>query len=119
MASPNPFESPKSQPAATSAKRRNWVDYSPSFNSAMWTGLKIQGVLAVLTALMLDFGQTHRAFWVSMLCQWATVFIILLRRPTSPTKVDLVIVRYGIVAFLLVIANFGPLFLQFLGIQNG
>ncbi len=85
----------------------------------MWTGLKIQAALAVLTALMLDFGQTHRAFWVAMLCQWAIVFIILVRRPMAPTKSDLVIVRYGIIPLLLVVATFGPVLLRILGIPIG
>ena len=121
MTSSNPYESPKSRPdpAPPPTSQRNWVDYAPSFNSAMWTGIKIQTVLAVLTVLMLDFGQTHRAFGVAMLCQWATVFILLLRRPMVPTKLDLTIVRYGIVPFLFVVAGSGPILLRLLGIPNG
>jgi hypothetical protein len=85
----------------------------------MWTGIKIQAVLAVLTALTLDLGQIQRAFWVAMLCHWATVFIVVLRRPMTPTKFDLAIVRYGIIPLLLIVATFGPLLLRFLGIPNG
>ena len=84
----------------------------------MWTGLKIQAFLAVLTALMLDMGRSHRAFWIAMLCQWATVFIILLRRPLAPTMLDLTIVRYGIVPLLLVVAGWGPILLRWLGILS-
>ena len=118
MTRPDPYEAPRSQPVAVSSPR-NWTDYSPAFNGAMSTGLKIQTVLAVLTALMLDHGQTHRAFWVAMLCQWATVSIILVRRPMAPAKLDLAIVRYGIIPLLIVVANFGPAFLRSFGFASG
>ena len=85
----------------------------------MWTGLKIQAVLAVLTALMLDFGQIHREFWLAMLCQWATVFMILLRRPMAPLKTDLAIVRYGIIPFQVVVTVFGHALLKFFDIPHG
>jgi hypothetical protein len=99
--------------------RQDWVSYSPAFNGAFRTGLTIQAVLGVLTALLLDFGQSHRAFWIAVLCQWAAVFIILLRRPMAPTKLDLALVRYGIIPLLVSVATFGPPFLHFLGISNG
>jgi len=85
----------------------------------MWTGLKIQAILAVLTALMLDSGETHRVFWVSVLCQWATVFIILVHRPMAPTKWDLAIVRYGVIPLLIVVAMFGPDLLRLLEVSKG
>jgi hypothetical protein len=121
MGSLNPYESPKAElPAPPAApQRRNWRDYSPAFNGAMLTGLEIQGVLGILTALILDGGQMHRAFWVAMLCQWSAVFIILLRRPMNPTRLDLAIVRYGVIPLLIVVAGFGPILLRLLGIPNG
>ena len=117
--STNPYESPKvgdslSQPTAP---RRNWKDYSPKYNGAFWTGLKIQAGLALLTALVLDLGQTHRAFWIAFLCQWATVWIILIRRPMTPTRLDLAIVRYGILPLLMIVASFGPALLDVLRIK--
>ncbi len=117
----NPYESPRADAAPTMPPSQvsNGTDYSPAFNRAMRIGLGIQAVLGVLTALVLDAGQqTHRAFWVAMLCQWAAVFIILFRRPMSPTAVDLAIVRYGIILLLVVVAGFGPMLLQVIGIPS-
>jgi hypothetical protein len=121
MKMPDRSDLPKSRPTSAPSHifRRNWVDYSPAFKSAMWTGLKSQAILGVLTALVLDSGQTHRAFWVAMLCQWATVFIIILRRSLTPTRLDLTIVRYGIIPLLVVVAKLGPLLLMLLGLSNG
>jgi hypothetical protein len=117
--STNPYESPKiaCSPEQPTAPRRNWRDYSPTYNVAFWTALKIQAGLAILTALVLDLGQTHRAFWVAFLCQWAAVWMILFRRPMNPTRLDLAIVRYGIIPLLIIVAGFGPALLDFLGIK--
>jgi hypothetical protein len=101
-------ESPK-----TASTQRKWRDYSPDFNPAFRTGLSIQAVLAVVTALVLDFGETHRAFGIAFACQWAATWIIMLRRPRNPTTLDLAIVRYGIVPLLFMVAIFGPTLIQF------
>lgn len=102
MPSENPYSSPtsESRPAiGTTPDRRNWKDYSGRYNTAFRTALIVQGTLAALTALTLDFGQTHRAFWVAFVCQWLMVWMILFRRPMNPTRLDLAIVRFGIVLF--------------------
>ena len=96
------------QPADAKSSFKNWKDYSLEYKSAFKVALLIQGVLAVLTLLVLDYGQMHRAFWVSFLCQWAMVIIILLRRPMNPTRLDLAIVRYGVVPIFILIVNAGP-----------
>jgi len=85
----------------------------------MLTGIKAQAILLVLTALILDGGHSLRAFSVALLCQWATVFLILLRRSKSPTKLDLQVVRYGILPLLLAVVIFGPTILTMLGISQG
>ena len=114
----NPYESPKAACSEenSSPPRRNWRDYSPDYNGALWIGLKIQAGLAILTALVLDGGQTHREFWVALLSQWAVVWIILFRRPMAPTRLDLAIVRYGIIPLLIVVDASGPTLIDFLGI---
>ena len=86
----------------------NWTDYSQSYNAAFITGLKIQAVLGILTALILDFGVMHRMYWIAMLSQWMLVWILLFRRPRSPTRLDLQITRYGIIPLFTLIAFLGP-----------
>ncbi len=118
----NPYKSPNAESRAdtreVSASRKNWKDYSPEYNAAFKTALMMQVMFAVVTALVLDFGQTHRAFWVAFLCQWAMVWIILYRRPMNPTRLDLAIVRYGIVPVLIVIASGGPWLLRLVGVET-
>ena len=85
--------------------------YYPAFRTA----ILLQFGLAVLTALVLDMGQTHRAFWVAFLCQWLMVAMIRLRRPLHPTEFDLALIRYGIIPIFLLIANGGPLLVRLAG----
>jgi hypothetical protein len=120
MGTDNPYQSPNAgkSPSKVPESRKNWTDYSPKYNTAFKTALLLQTGLAVVTALVLDFGQTHRAFWVAILCQWAMVWIILFRRPMYPTWFDLSLVRYGIVPLLFIIAGAGPWFLRVLGMQS-
>ncbi|MCU0719742.1 MAG: hypothetical protein MUC83_08565 [Pirellula sp.] len=116
MAIDNPYQSPTPESPAELPKapenKGNWTKYSPEYNAAFKTALLIQAVLAVVTLLVLDFGQTHRAFWVAFLCQWAMVWIILCRRSMHPTWLDLLLVRYGIIPLLFVVAGVGPWFLR-------
>ena len=122
MTADNPHQSPHENESPAElceslGSRNNWKDYSPEYNAAFKTALLLQAVLAVLTALILDFGQTHHAFWVAFLCQWALIWIILFRRPVHPTRFDLALVQYSIVPLLFLIACAGPWFLRLLGVQ--
>jgi hypothetical protein len=82
------------------------------------TGLLLQAVLAVLTALILDSGQMHRAFWVAFLAQWVMVWVIPFRRPLSPRQLDLAIVRYGIIPLLVIVAGLGLPLAGYLGLAH-
>ena len=121
MAIDNPYQSPNPESSAELPEvpeyRSKWTDYSPEYNAALKTAFFIQAILAVVTALLLDFGQMHRAFWVAFLCQWAMVWIILHRRAMHPTRFDLLLVRYGIVPLLFIVVGAGPWFLRLLGVQ--
>jgi len=119
MSPENSYPTPRAQMAVETANGDtcNFKDHSSKYNPAFKKSLLIQGVLAILTLLILDFGQTHRAFWVAFLCQWATVSLLLLRRPSNPSRLDLLIVRYGIVPILILIVCAGPWLLRILGLQ--
>lgn len=61
MALDNPYQSPDPESPAkqrqVSESRRNWMDYSTEYNPAFKAAFLLQAVLAVVTALLLDFGQ--------------------------------------------------------------
>ncbi len=94
---------------------RNWTDFSPEYLRAFRTALICQAVVGLLVSLLLDGGQALWAFRVAFLCQWAVAWIILFRRPCAPTRLDLRIVRYGILPLTVLILMCGPWFVGVLG----
>jgi hypothetical protein len=65
----------------------------------------VQIVFLLLTALVLDGGMMFRMCAAAALGYWIGVVVIAIRRGTSPTKLDLLFIRYGMVG-LMVIAPF-------------
>jgi hypothetical protein len=58
-------------------------------------GLVIQIVLFILTALVLDGGEMNKLCIMVIIAYWIGVSSILVRRGASPTKLDLLFIRYG------------------------
>lgn len=117
--STNPYAPPKNDDpcAHRPPARRNWRDHASEYNAAFGTALILQISIGVIVSLVLDGGQMLRAFGVAFLGQWAMVAIMLLRRPLQPTKLDLLIVRYGIFPLLIVVIVFGPHMIRAFGLE--
>jgi hypothetical protein len=77
-------------------------DHGP-ISSAYWpptkTALFQQGIVFILALLMLDMGQTMCEAVTAIGAYWLAFGIIVVRRPVSPTRGDIFLIRYG---FLLV-----------------
>jgi hypothetical protein len=69
---------------------------STELGRAFLRALLLQAGLLVLSALVLDFGETLRGVCVSSLAFWAGTIIVLLRRPSNPTRGDLFYLRWGL-----------------------
>jgi uncharacterized membrane protein len=86
--------------------------YWPAFRTALiW-----QALLGVLASLMLDRGQTRRAWGVALVCHLAIVRLIVFRRPRTPTRLNLAIIRYAALPLMIAIAVCGPALLRLLGV---
>lgn len=68
-----------------------------ALKSAIVRSLGLQAVCALLSMLVLDLGQTLHEYRIALVCQWAIIGIIALRRRRSPSRVDLFSVQYGII----------------------
>lgn len=68
---------------------------APAYDHQIWFSVKQQVVLAILASLVLDMGQCARGMASVMVGYWVGTAIILLRRPMSPSKGDLLFVRWG------------------------
>jgi hypothetical protein len=86
---------------------------------AYWPALKLavleQVIVVVLASLVLDFGRTLHAALVSVAAYWPAACIIVLRRPASPTRGDILLVKYGLFFVLLIVMTAGTVYWTWLG----
>ncbi|MEN6496011.1 MAG: hypothetical protein ABFD16_17150 [Thermoguttaceae bacterium] len=80
---------------------------SSTFAPVVKSAILQQVVVGVLAALMLDGGLAARAAIVGIAAYWLTTGMIVVRRPTAPTTLDLVWIKFGfLLVFLAAIASF-------------
>ncbi len=71
------------------------VAISDSYRGPLWRALGVQALIALLSVLVLDGGDTAKLSGVALIAFWVSVFVIILRRPRNPTQVDLWLIRWG------------------------
>jgi hypothetical protein len=77
-----------------------------TYRSAFRLALLQQIPWAMLCLLMLDFGRSAKICGIAMLAFWVAAFIMMARRPESPTRFDMGFIRWAffpifVVTFLL------------------
>jgi hypothetical protein len=77
---------------------------SESYKKPVIDAAWISGALIFATGIMAgyDRGETGIATFFSMAAFWGGVLLIILRRPQSPSKADLQVIRFGSVAIVIV-----------------
>jgi len=75
---------------------------SDALSSAILFGMVVQIVFLLLTALLLDGGVMFRMCLMTAVGYWIGVGVIAVRRGASPTKLDLLFARYGMVGLMVV-----------------
>jgi hypothetical protein len=75
----------------------------------MELSLTIQAVLLFSASLVLDGGRLFRTSLIASAAQWACTLLVVLRRPQSPTKLDLLVVGFGVLALMAAAVLMAPL----------
>jgi TatA/E family protein of Tat protein translocase len=88
---------------------------SPLYWPALRFGILVQVMLGVLTALMLDMGQSFAVFKVAFLGHWLGILLLFARRPISPTKTDIIFIRWGTPLLMMAIGLIAPLVWKSIG----
>jgi hypothetical protein len=70
---------------------------SAEYDRALRVALRVQIPTALLSVLVLDFGQTARVCGVAMLGFWLAAALVAVRRPWAPTTGDLRFWRWGFI----------------------
>jgi len=80
---------------------------SPSYRKAIFEAVALQVLLGLFSGLILDGGTTARIFGIALVAFWGGATILIWRRPQSPTRTDIEVIRFGylpvvVIAFALV-----------------
>lgn len=66
-----------------------------AYNRSFLVAIAMQLMLLVLGLLATDCGEWTRAVLLAAVAFWPVTLILVIRRPTSPTQLDLMFIRYG------------------------
>jgi len=88
---------------------------SSSYRKPIFEAVALQALLGLLSALILDGGTTARICGIALVAFWGGAAVVIWRRPRSPTRTDIELLRFGYLP-LLVIAF---LFVHFIWTMRG
>jgi hypothetical protein len=83
-------------------------EFSPLYWPALQLGIVVQAILGIPTALMLDGGGSFQVFKVAFLGHWCGILLSIARRPNSPTKTDIIFIRWGVPLLMVVVGAIAP-----------
>ncbi len=86
-------------------------EISPIYRRSLVVAVCVQVMLLILGILVPDLGEWSRAVLLAVVAFWVVTLSVLIRRPCSPTRLDLMFVQYG---YPLIFVIF--LFKQLLGV---
>ena len=75
---------------------------SQSYRRPVFEAVGVQVLLGVLGLLNLDGGTTARICGIALIAFWAGAVVLVLRRPLSPTRMDIALIRFGYLPLLVV-----------------
>lgn len=98
----NPYEPPKCDLSKDEQDSRgvNRHQRDRSRLTAVWIALAQQAPLVLLASLILDGGRMLRIAVLATVAAWIANALILLRRRDCLSRVDALVVKYGVWAFL-------------------
>ena len=74
-----------------------------------------QGIILILALLLLDGGLTFNMAVIAVVAYWLAFGILVFRRASSPTKGDVLLVRYGFLLLFFIVLVAGPFVWKALG----
>ena len=80
---------------------------SSSYRKPVFEAVGLQVFAGFISLLILDGGTTARIFGIALVAFWSGAVMLIWRRPQSPTRSDIELIRFGylplvVVAFFLV-----------------
>ena len=68
---------------------------SPSYRKPVFEAVVIQTLVGLFSGLVLDGGNMARICGIALVAFWGGVAVLIARRPQSPTRTDIELIRFG------------------------
>jgi hypothetical protein len=68
---------------------------SPAYRKPIFESVGLQALMCVLSGLLLDRGDTARICGIALIGFWVGAAMLIWRRPHSPTRKDIELLRFG------------------------
>lgn len=68
---------------------------SPNYRKPVFEAVAVQVVIGLFSLLILDGGTTARICGIAIVAFWGGAAVLIWRRPQSPTKTDIALIRFG------------------------
>ncbi len=95
------------------------LSLSKDYRSALKGVVLLQLVIGVLALIAIDGGFLFELWWRPMAAYWGCFIVMVLRRPNTPTKLDLILVKWGFVLLIPCTFIFSVLIWRWMGVITG
>ncbi len=102
-------------PQADGVARRPSYQLAPAYWPALKFAVILDGFLLLLTSLILDGGRSFAFYSIAFVAHWMGITVVMWRRPSAPTLLDRVFIRWGVVLLWILMAAIAPLVWSIIG----
>ena len=88
---------------------------SPAYREAIRFALLLQVITTIVLMMVLDGGILAKTGAAAMIAFWIGASLIILRRPKTPSEMDLLYLRFGYLVALVIAALLSPYLGSFRG----
>lgn len=76
---------------------------APIWRKPIFEAVALQALLGLLSMLILDGGTTARICGIALVAFWGGVTVLIWRRPQSPTRTDIKLIRLGYLPLVILV----------------
>ncbi len=95
------------------------LSLSKDYRSALKVALLLQIIIGLFAAIAIDGGLLFELWWRPMAAYWGCFIVMVLRRPNTPTNLDLILVKWGFVLLIPCTFILSVLIWRWMGVITG
>ncbi len=95
------------------------LSLSKDYRSALQPSVVLQIIIGLGAAIAIDGGASFELWWRPMAAYYGCFIVMVFRRPNTPTKLDLTLVKWGFVLLIPCTFIFSVLIWRWMGVITG